>query len=41
MAIYVYLLASKKDGTLYPGVTNDILRRVYEHQAMQRLHGTP
>ena len=29
---YVYLLASKKHGTLYPGVTNDIVRRGYEHR---------
>ena len=27
MAYYVYLLASKKHGTLYLGVTNDIVRR--------------
>jgi putative endonuclease len=32
MAYYVYLLASKKHGTLYLGVTNDIVRRVYEHR---------
>jgi len=32
MAYYVYLLASKKYGTLYLGVTNDIVRRVYEHR---------
>jgi putative endonuclease len=32
MAYYVYLLASKKHGTLYLGVTNDIARRVYEHR---------
>ena len=33
MAYYVYLLASKKHGTLYLGVTNDIVRRAYEHRA--------
>ncbi|MBH5402087.1 GIY-YIG nuclease family protein [Bradyrhizobium sp. CNPSo 4010] len=33
MAYYVYLLASKKYGTLYIGVTNDIVRRIYEHKS--------
>ena len=33
MAYYVYLLASGKYGTLYLGVTNDIVRRVYEHES--------
>src|ERR671924_546684 len=32
MAYYVYLLASKKHGTLYLGVTNDTVRRVHEHR---------
>ena len=28
----MYLLASKKNGTLYLGVTNDMASRLYEHQ---------
>lgn len=32
MNFYVYLLASKKHGTLYLGVTNDLVRRGHEHR---------
>lgn len=29
---YVYILSSKRNGTLYIGITSDIIKRIYEHK---------
>ncbi len=29
---FIYILASKRNGTLYVGVTNDIIKRVWQHK---------
>jgi putative endonuclease len=29
---YVYILCSKRNGTLYTGITSNLIKRVYEHK---------
>jgi putative endonuclease len=36
MSFFVYMLASRKNGTLYVGMTDNLARRVWEHQTGAR-----
>ena len=29
---YIYILTNKKNGTLYTGVTRNLIKRIYEHK---------
>jgi len=33
LPFYVYLLASRRHGTLYLGITGDLVRRTHEHKS--------
>jgi putative endonuclease len=36
MAFYVYLVTNKRNGTLYAGMTDDLVKRIWEHRSGTR-----
>lgn len=32
MAFYAYIVASRRNGTIYVGMTDDLSRRIWEHK---------
>lgn len=32
MGYYTYMTTNKRNGTIYVGMTNDLVRRIYEHK---------
>jgi putative endonuclease len=34
---YIYILASKKNGTLYVGITSDLPKRIFQHKHKHKL----
>jgi putative endonuclease len=32
MSFFVYILASRRNGTLYAGITDDLVRRIWQHR---------
>jgi len=44
MSFFVYILASQRNGTLYVGMTDDLVRRAWEHRngvvpGFTKMHG--
>ena len=35
MSGYIYILASRRNGTLYTGVTTDLIKRTYQHKTKE------
>jgi putative endonuclease len=33
MSLFVYIVASKRNGTLYTGMTDDLLKRIWQHKS--------